>query len=96
MTLSCSQIPPPLLQARMTALQQLLFIPTQRKAVSLVLRQPQLLNYSSETLRAHLEALRCSLRVSSDAALLVVIRHPNILCLRPQLVQVNHVKHMAG
>ena len=72
----------------MSALQQLLFVPTQNKACDLVLRQPQLLTYSSETLMSRLEALRRTLRVSSDASLMVVMRHPNVLCLRPQLVQV--------
>lgn len=54
----------------------------------MVLRQPQLLAYSSETLQRHLGSLREVLRVSTDMALLLVKRHPNILCLRPETIEV--------
>ena len=83
-----SQLPAQLLQSRMAALQHLLFVPSRARALSLVLRQPQLLSYSSETLKAHLEALRGALRVSTDMALLLVARHPNLLCFSPEAIQV--------
>ena len=72
----------------MAALQHLLFVPSRARALSLVLRQPQLLSYSSETLKTHLEALRAALRVSTDMALLLVARHPNLLCFSPEAIQV--------
>jgi hypothetical protein len=80
--LECLQLPPHLLQSRFLALQNLLFIPTPQ-ASSMILRQPQLLAYASETLQSRLVSLKNLLRISLAMALVVVARHPNLLCFRP-------------
>ena len=46
----CPQVPPSILLQRMEALQLEMFLP-RRQALSMVLRQPQLLLYKSETLQ---------------------------------------------
>ncbi len=77
----------------MAALQHMLFVPRQQ-ALSMVLRQPQLLAYSSATLQQHMAALKAALRSSIDVVLLIVSRHPNLLCFAPATLEAK-LRHLA-
>eukprot|EP00198_Chlamydomonas_reinhardtii_P008763 XP_001698100.1 predicted protein [Chlamydomonas reinhardtii] len=75
-------VDPARVRSRLEGLTFSLMVP-RKTALDMVVRQPQLLVYQTETLAENWAALQGLLGVTFEAAMAVVARHPNLLCIGP-------------